>query len=64
MDNDTLNEDNVQKMEKQIINIFKRLKNFDSEDYMKIMSTIEFYKSKYFIRSNKPKKSFREYLEK
>ncbi len=57
-----INENSIDNFEKQIANIFKRLKNVDEKEYLKVMTIIEFYKSKYFIMTHKPKKTFRDYV--
>lgn len=59
---ENINENSVENFEKQIANLFKRLRTVDEKDYLKVMQIIEFYKSKYFILAHKPKKTFREYV--
>jgi len=60
---DNIHENSTEQIEKQIQHIFKKLRSYNQKDYFEIMTLIEFYKSKYFIISHKPKKTFREYLQ-
>ena len=60
---DNIHENSTEQIEKQIQNIFKKLRSYSQKDYFKIISSIEFYKSKYFIASQRPKKTFREFLQ-
>lgn len=58
-----INENNIDKFEKEIATIFKRLRSVDEKEYLKVMTMIEFYKNKYFVMTHRPKKTFREYLK-
>ena len=63
MNKENIHENITEEIEKQIQNIFKKLRSYNETDYFEIMTLIEFYKSKYFIMSHKPKQTFREYLK-
>ncbi len=60
---DNIHENSTEQIEKQIQNIFKKLRSYSPKDYFRVISSMEFYKSKYFIISQKPKKTFREFLQ-
>jgi hypothetical protein len=62
MDNE-INEANLDNLKSKVDNIFRQLKRYNSKDYLEIMAQIEYSKSKYFEVSNKPKKSFIEYIK-
>jgi len=63
MNKDNIHENSTEQIEKQIQNLFKKLRSYNQKDYFKIITSIEFYKSKYFIITHKPKQTFREYLK-